>query len=133
MLTLFLIFLGYSGLGISLWPHIVPPAISIWEAAAPPQSLGFTLVGALLIIPMILGLHRVVLLRVPRQGRRDARLPLMEHDAARPNAARCDPPAPRGWWRRVAWLVALWAASVAALGVVAYAFRAIMGWVGLTR
>ena len=49
-----LVFLGYSGLGISLWPHIIPPAVSIWDAAAPPQSLGFALVGALLIIPMIL-------------------------------------------------------------------------------
>jgi cytochrome d ubiquinol oxidase subunit II len=52
--TLALIFLGYSGLGISLWPHIIPPAISIWEASSPPQSQGFTLVGALLIIPIIL-------------------------------------------------------------------------------
>jgi cytochrome d ubiquinol oxidase subunit II len=55
VLTLALVFLGYSGLGISLWPHIIPPAVSIYEAAAPPQSMGFTLVGALLILPMILG------------------------------------------------------------------------------
>ena len=52
--TLVLIFLGYSGLGISLWPNIIPPTISIYEAAGPPQSLGFALVGALLIIPLIL-------------------------------------------------------------------------------
>jgi cytochrome d ubiquinol oxidase subunit II len=55
VLTLFLIFLCYSGLGISLWPNIIPPAVSIWDASAPPQSQGFALVGALLIIPMILG------------------------------------------------------------------------------
>ncbi len=54
VLTLFLIFLCYSGLGISLWPNIMPPAVSIWDASAPPQSQGFALVGALLIIPMIL-------------------------------------------------------------------------------
>ena len=54
LFTLALIFLGYSGLGISLWPNIIPPSVSIWEAAAPPQSQGFTLVGALLIIPLIL-------------------------------------------------------------------------------
>ncbi|AYC34369.1 cytochrome d ubiquinol oxidase subunit II [Pseudomonas cavernae] len=54
ILTLVLIFLGYSGLGISLWPNIIPPAVSIWAAAAPPQSQGFTLVGALFIIPFIL-------------------------------------------------------------------------------
>ncbi|MGO4832183.1 cytochrome d ubiquinol oxidase subunit II, partial [Rhizobiaceae sp. 2RAB30] len=54
LLALFLLFLGYSGLGISLWPNIIPPDISIREAAAPPQSMGFTLVGALFIIPVIL-------------------------------------------------------------------------------
>jgi cytochrome d ubiquinol oxidase subunit II len=52
--TLALIFLGYSGLGISLWPHIIPPSVTIWDAASPPQSQGFALVGALLIIPIIL-------------------------------------------------------------------------------
>jgi cytochrome d ubiquinol oxidase subunit II len=55
MWSLVLIFLGYSGFVISIWPNIVPPSISIWDAAAPPQSLGFTLVGALLVIPMIIG------------------------------------------------------------------------------
>ena len=54
LLTLALIFLGYSGLGISLWPYVIPPSTSIWDAAGPSQSLGFTLVGALLIIPVIL-------------------------------------------------------------------------------
>ncbi|MCE3261053.1 MAG: cydB [Pseudoduganella sp.] len=52
--TLALVFLGYSGLGISIWPNVVPPGITIWDAAAPPQSQGFALVGALLIIPVIL-------------------------------------------------------------------------------
>jgi cytochrome d ubiquinol oxidase subunit II len=54
LLTLVLLFLGYSGLAISLWPNIIPPGVSIREAAAPPQSMGFTLVGALFIIPIIL-------------------------------------------------------------------------------
>jgi cytochrome d ubiquinol oxidase subunit II len=53
-LALLLVFLGYTGLLISIWPQIVPPTISIWEAAAPPQSMGFTLVGALFVIPFIL-------------------------------------------------------------------------------
>ncbi|GAA0222720.1 cyanide-insensitive cytochrome bd quinol oxidase subunit II [Castellaniella daejeonensis] len=52
--TLLLVFLGYSGLGISLWPFVVPPVLTIRDAAGPPQSLGFTLVGALLVIPVIL-------------------------------------------------------------------------------
>ncbi len=54
LLTLALIILGNSGLGISLWPNEIPPSISIWDAAAPPQSQGFMLVGALFIIPFIL-------------------------------------------------------------------------------
>jgi cytochrome d ubiquinol oxidase subunit II len=54
LLALLLLFLGYTGLAISLWPNIIPPAISIWDAAAPTQSMGFTLVGALFIIPFIL-------------------------------------------------------------------------------
>lgn len=54
LLTLGLIFLGFSGLGISLWPNIIPPHITLWEAAAPPASQLFMLVGTLLIIPVIL-------------------------------------------------------------------------------
>jgi cytochrome d ubiquinol oxidase subunit II len=54
LLALFLLFLGYSGLAISLWPNIVPPGVSFRDAAAPAQSQGFALVGALLIIPVIL-------------------------------------------------------------------------------
>ncbi|MBW5816478.1 cytochrome d ubiquinol oxidase subunit II [Yersinia kristensenii] len=54
LLTLLLVFLGYSGLGISIWPYLIPPSITLWQAAAPSQSLGFMLVGALFIIPIIL-------------------------------------------------------------------------------
>ena len=54
VLALVLVFLGYSGFAISLWPNIIPPSVSIWDAAGPPQSLGFTLVGALFTIPFIL-------------------------------------------------------------------------------
>ncbi len=54
VLTLILVFLGYSGLGISVWPNIIPPSITFWQAASPPASQGFILVGALFIIPIIL-------------------------------------------------------------------------------
>jgi cytochrome d ubiquinol oxidase subunit II len=54
LFALVLLFLGYSGLAISLWPNIIPPSISIWDAAARPESMGFTLVGTLFIIPFIL-------------------------------------------------------------------------------
>ncbi|MFK0089574.1 cytochrome d ubiquinol oxidase subunit II [Pseudomonas sp. NPDC090755] len=49
-----LVFLGYLGLAISIWPNIVPPAVSIWDAASPLSSQLFALIGALFIIPIIL-------------------------------------------------------------------------------
>ena len=50
-----LFFLSYTGLGISLWPLIVPPDVTIWDAAASPSSQTFLLVGATVLIPIILG------------------------------------------------------------------------------
>jgi cytochrome d ubiquinol oxidase subunit II len=46
---------GYIGLGVSLYPNIVPPALSIWDAAAPRSSMVFALVGVAITLPMILG------------------------------------------------------------------------------
>lgn len=52
--TLVLFVLCYIGLGISLYPYIVPPDITIWNAAAPASSMSFLLVGAAILIPVIL-------------------------------------------------------------------------------
>ncbi len=52
--TLALFLLCYIGLGVSLHPHMVPPSITIWDAAAPHTSLVFLLVGAVILIPAIL-------------------------------------------------------------------------------
>lgn len=46
--------LCYIGIGISFYPYIVPPSLSIWDAAAPDNSLKFLLVGAGVLIPIIL-------------------------------------------------------------------------------
>lgn len=54
LMALCITLLGFIGLGISIWPHIIPPSITIWQAASPPQSLQFMLVGAVFIIPVIL-------------------------------------------------------------------------------
>jgi cytochrome bd ubiquinol oxidase subunit II len=43
----------FLGLGYSMFPLIVPPAITIWDAASPPASQGFLLVGTLVLIPLI--------------------------------------------------------------------------------
>jgi cytochrome bd ubiquinol oxidase subunit II len=49
-----IIFLGYSGLLISIFPNIVPPGLSIWAAVAPRSSQIFVLVGVAIILPIIL-------------------------------------------------------------------------------
>ena len=46
--------LSFVGLGISFYPYIVPGALTIKQAAAPDESLGFLLVGALVLVPIIL-------------------------------------------------------------------------------
>jgi cytochrome d ubiquinol oxidase subunit II len=52
--ALALVLLGFTGMAISIWPHIVPPAITIWEAAAPRATQTFALVGTLIVLPLIL-------------------------------------------------------------------------------
>lgn len=52
--TLALVFLAFTGFVISLWPNIIPPSVTIWQAAAPESSLKFTLVGAVILIPIII-------------------------------------------------------------------------------
>ncbi len=113
-LTLGLVFLGFSGLGISIWPHIIPPAITLWQAAAPPQSQGFMLVGALLIIPVILGYtcwsYYVFRGKVqPGEG-------YQMHTA---------------WPKRLLWLIALWGGSVLTLAAISLLFRLLMTAAGL--
>jgi cytochrome d ubiquinol oxidase subunit II len=54
-LTLALFGLSYAGLGISMWPYIVPRSITIWQAASPENSQIFMLFGVAVLIPMILG------------------------------------------------------------------------------
>jgi cytochrome d ubiquinol oxidase subunit II len=50
-----LFLLGFLGLAISNVPYLVPPSITIWDAAAVPQSQIFMLVGVLVLLPVILG------------------------------------------------------------------------------
>ena len=54
MSALALFVLCFIGLGISFYPHMVPPSLTIAEAAAPDKSLRFALVGTVVLIPMIL-------------------------------------------------------------------------------
>ncbi|AOE49493.1 cytochrome d ubiquinol oxidase subunit II [Kangiella sediminilitoris] len=54
ILSISLFLLSYIGLVISFFPNLVPPSVSVWEAAAPDNSLKFLLVGAAFLIPIIL-------------------------------------------------------------------------------
>ena len=53
-LAMGLFLLGFLGLAISLWPNLIPPEISIYEAAAPRSSQVFLLVGMLALLPVLL-------------------------------------------------------------------------------
>lgn len=53
-LSLALFALSYVGLGISMYPYVVPQSITIWQAAAPQNSQLFMLVGVAVLVPLIL-------------------------------------------------------------------------------
>ncbi|HEX2793290.1 MAG TPA: cytochrome d ubiquinol oxidase subunit II [Croceicoccus sp.] len=54
VLSLALFLLGMAGLGLTMWPDVVPPGLTIWDAAAPERSQRFMLVGFALTMPLIL-------------------------------------------------------------------------------
>jgi cytochrome d ubiquinol oxidase subunit II len=47
--------LGFAGLAYSFYPFVVPDRLTIWEAAAAPESLGIILVGTAFVLPVIVG------------------------------------------------------------------------------
>jgi cytochrome d ubiquinol oxidase subunit II len=46
--------MGYLGLGISLWPWLVPFSVTFRQAAAAVESQSFLLVGTVVILPVVL-------------------------------------------------------------------------------
>jgi cytochrome d ubiquinol oxidase subunit II len=55
LLGVVIFLLCYIGLAVSLFPYIIPPSITLWQAAAAPESQLFMLYGAVPILPIILG------------------------------------------------------------------------------
>ncbi|MEN7536146.1 cytochrome d ubiquinol oxidase subunit II [Aurantiacibacter flavus] len=53
-LSIALFFFGMAGLGFTIWPNVVPPGITIWDAAAPERSQVFMLVGVAITMPLII-------------------------------------------------------------------------------
>jgi cytochrome d ubiquinol oxidase subunit II len=58
--TIGLFVLGFIGLAISWFPYLVPPSLTIWQTAAAPASQIFLLLGAVALLPLILG-YNVIL------------------------------------------------------------------------
>jgi cytochrome d ubiquinol oxidase subunit II len=54
LLALALFLLGMAGIGVTIWPYVVPADITIWDAAAPESSQIFMLVGVAITLPLIL-------------------------------------------------------------------------------
>ena len=53
-LSLGIFLLGMAGLGVSMFPFVVPDQVTIWDAAAPHRSQVFMLIGVGLTLPLIL-------------------------------------------------------------------------------
>ncbi|MFW5654386.1 MAG: cytochrome d ubiquinol oxidase subunit II [Roseicyclus sp.] len=47
--------LAYLGMAYSFYPYVVPERLTIYEAAAAPESLLIILIGACVVVPVILG------------------------------------------------------------------------------
>jgi cytochrome bd ubiquinol oxidase subunit II len=64
--------LGIAGLGLTIFPDIVPFRLSIWDAASATLSHVFLLVGAVIVTPIVLGYsafaYRVFRGKTPEQG-----------------------------------------------------------------
>lgn len=52
--TVILFTLAFAGLAYSFYPYVVPDRLTIYEAAAAPESLIIILVGAVIVIPVII-------------------------------------------------------------------------------
>ena len=55
LFALALFLLSFIGLGVSMFPYLIPGQLTIWQAAAPAKSQAFMLVGAGIMVPVILG------------------------------------------------------------------------------
>lgn len=54
-LTSGIFILGFAGMAYSFYPYVVPDQMTIYEAAAAPESLIIILAGGLVVIPVIIG------------------------------------------------------------------------------
>jgi cytochrome d ubiquinol oxidase subunit II len=60
MMAIAIFLMAFLGLVVSNVPYLVPPTITVWQAASHPTTQIFYLVGAAILIPMIIGYTVVV-------------------------------------------------------------------------
>lgn len=53
--TVAIFMLAFHGLAYSLFPYLVMDRLTIWEAASAPESLMFIFIGAIIVLPVIIG------------------------------------------------------------------------------
>jgi len=53
VLAVWVFVLSFAGLAYSLFPYLVVGRITIWQAAAAPESLGIVLIGVCCVLPMV--------------------------------------------------------------------------------
>jgi cytochrome d ubiquinol oxidase subunit II len=54
-LTAGIFVLGFAGMAYSFYPYVVPEQLTIYEAAAAPESLFIILIGGIMVLPVIIG------------------------------------------------------------------------------
>lgn len=54
VMAIILFVFSYIGFCISSYPYIIPHVVTVWDAAAPPSTLKFILVGAAILLPILI-------------------------------------------------------------------------------
>ncbi|MEM1243632.1 MAG: cytochrome d ubiquinol oxidase subunit II [Pseudomonadota bacterium] len=54
-MAILIFILSYAGLVISIFPYIIPHRTTVWQAAAPENTLVFVLIGVVILLPILLG------------------------------------------------------------------------------
>jgi cytochrome d ubiquinol oxidase subunit II len=54
LLTLGIFLMNYIGIGVSTWPWLVPFEVTLWDAAAAPESQSLLLIGTVFLLPCVL-------------------------------------------------------------------------------
>jgi len=55
IMAIALFLLGYLGLVVSTFPYLVPPSLTVWQAASAPATEIFMLLSTLIMLPIIVG------------------------------------------------------------------------------